>query len=101
VDNCASCVVDTTDECYLCEVGYSLEAGACVECSVQHCVHCSQSNVCSTCVDNREVVDGSCECIAGMFETGEECHQCTDGCLLCSSLEACEKCGEGMIIEGA
>lgn len=85
-----------------CIEGYLELFGECVDTScgnsVEFCKTCLletqfRTTECMTCVGNRVVVNGFCECAVGFYENDEnECVQCGEGCQYCLSANECSSC---------
>lgn len=69
-----NCLADLASP-YVCNMGYGLIGGACVECSVENCDICDTSaDVCDSCADGfSDSLDGA------------TCHECDEGCAVCAS----------------
>jgi hypothetical protein len=54
---------------------------------------------CSECVDNAELVDGTCRCSEGFFfnDLTQTCDPCSLGCLMCKddTIYSCTECTDG------
>lgn len=113
--NCGSnCVSCNKDSCLKCDKGFFIYHGKCVEkcpdntglyqnnecikCMVNNCKSCRSISaaVCDECDQDYILFDNKCvqSCSIGYFKLNNTCHQCSDNCISCNSLNNCVDCQE-------
>lgn len=100
MDRCVACSSNCTqcdqDGCKVCQSGYELKNGKCVQasCSLPHCLSCSGS-ACLLCDSNTELYEGNCcatEASCTVFETnGCYCERCNKDYMLTTE-KLCTPC---------
>ncbi|CAD2213862.1 hypothetical protein, conserved [Angomonas deanei] len=103
IDNCYD-PNPTGSGCRVCNDGFKLNNGKCVECAMQDCLNCDTAKKCSSCAnglvpnaDHSACVKKLPNCVSQM--TNDACDQCTDGykpsdakqCVICQ-VDNCDKC---------
>lgn len=60
---CINNLVLQNNQC-VCAKGMSNVSGFCISCSIQYCLSCTASNVCSACSHDYDLVGNSCVCLS-------------------------------------
>lgn len=65
----------------VCQTGYSVVNGTCVNCSIPNCLQCSQAGICSSCLGNFVLAN-----------SGTLCQVCLNPCASCGTNGICLTC---------